>query len=141
MASWRLGGLCWALKDQWDEEGQRKGAELWNSMYKGPGAMRKDEAQGRASGGGQMYPGGTKEPLCMCTCVLSHVRLFATPWTVAHQAPLSREFSRQEYWHRLPCPLPGDLPDPGIKPAVSCVSCMAGRLLNDEPPGKPLRSC
>ena len=66
MASRRLGGLCWALRDQWDEEGQRKGAELWNSMYKGPGAMEKDEAQGRTLAGCQMYPGGSKEPLCMC---------------------------------------------------------------------------
>ena len=41
---------------------------------------------------------------------LSHVRLFATPWTVAHQAPPSMEFSRQEYWSRLPFPSPGDLP-------------------------------
>ena len=39
----------------------------------------------------------------------------ATPWTVAHQAPLSMEFSRQEYWSGLPFPSPGDLPDPGIK--------------------------
>ena len=47
---------------------------------------------------------------------LSSVQLFATPWTVAHQAPLSMEFSRQEYWSELPFPPPGDLPDPGIKP-------------------------
>ena len=47
---------------------------------------------------------------------LSCVRLFATLWTVAHQAPLSMEFSRQEYWSGLPCPSPGNLPDPGIKP-------------------------
>ena len=47
---------------------------------------------------------------------LSHVRLFATPWTVAHQAPLSMGFSRQEYWSGLPFPSPGDLPDPGIEP-------------------------
>ena len=40
----------------------------------------------------------------------------ATPWTVAHQAPLSIKFSRHEYWSRLPIPSPGDLPDPGIKP-------------------------
>ena len=45
----------------------------------------------------------------------SHVRLFATPWTVACQVPLSMEFSRQEYWSGLPFPSPGDLPDPGIK--------------------------
>ena len=47
---------------------------------------------------------------------LSRVRLFVTPWTVAHQAPLSVEFSRQEYWSGLPGPPPGDRPDPGIKP-------------------------
>ena len=44
----------------------------------------------------------------------SRVCLFAIPWTVAHQAPLSMGFSRQEYWSGLPCPPPGDLPDPGI---------------------------
>ena len=47
----------------------------------------------------------------------NHVRLFATPWTVARQAPLSMGFSRQEYWSGLPFPPPGDLPDPGIEPA------------------------
>jgi len=41
---------------------------------------------------------------------------FATPWTVAHQVPLSMGFSRQEYWGGLPFPSPGDLPDPGIEP-------------------------
>ena len=48
--------------------------------------------------------------------LLNCVRLFATPWTVAHKAPLSVEFSRQEYWGGLPFPTPGDLPDPGIEP-------------------------
>ena len=47
---------------------------------------------------------------------LCHVRVFASPWTVAHQAPLFMGFSRQEYWSGLPFPSPGDLPDPGIKP-------------------------
>ena len=47
--------------------------------------------------------------------LLSHVRLFATPWTVAYQAPQSMEFSRQEYWSGLPFPSPGDLPNPGIE--------------------------
>ena len=46
---------------------------------------------------------------------LSHVRLFATSWTVAYQAPPSMEYSRQEYWSGLPFPSPGDLPDPGIE--------------------------
>ena len=47
---------------------------------------------------------------------LSRVRLFATPWTVAYQAPTSMGFSRQEYWSGLPFPSPGDLPDAGIEP-------------------------
>ena len=47
---------------------------------------------------------------------LSCVQLFATPWTVAYQAPLSMGFSRQEYWSGLPFPSPGDIPNPGIEP-------------------------
>ena len=47
---------------------------------------------------------------------LSHVQLFATPWTLAYQAPLSMGFSRQEYWSGLPFPSPGDLPDPESEP-------------------------
>ena len=54
-----------------------------------------------------------------CAYLLSHVRLFAAPWTVAHQAPPSMDFSRQEYWSELPFPSPGDLPYPGIEPWVS----------------------
>ena len=53
---------------------------------------------------------------CMHVQSLSHVRLFVTPWTIACKAPLTMGFSRQEYWSGLPCPPPGDLPDPGIKP-------------------------
>ena len=45
----------------------------------------------------------------------NHVQLFVTPWTVALQAPLPMGFSRQEYWRGLPCPPPGDLPDPGME--------------------------
>ena len=48
--------------------------------------------------------------------MLSRIQLFATPWTVTHQAPLSMEFSRQEYWHGLSFTSPGDLPNPGIEP-------------------------
>ena len=64
------------------------------------------------------FPGGTsgKESEKKKVKSLSHVRLFATPWTVAHQAPPSMGFSRQEYWGGLPFPSPGDLPHPGIKP-------------------------
>ena len=66
----------------------------------------------------------TGPSLCSSVCVLSqfsHVRLFVTVWTVAHQAPLSMGFSKQEYWNGLPCLPLGNLSDPGIKP-VSLVS-------------------
>ena len=51
----------------------------------------------------------------------SHVWFFATLWTIACQAPLSMGFSRQEYWSGLPCPTPGDLPDPRIEPSLLCL--------------------
>ena len=54
--------------------------------------------------------------------LLSWIRLFAIPWTVAHQAPLSVGFSRQEYWSRLSFPSPGDLPRPGIETLVSLIA-------------------
>ena len=53
--------------------------------------------------------------------LLTPVRLFATPWTIAHQVPLSLEFPKQEYWSGLPCPPPGNLPNPEIKPDSSAV--------------------
>ena len=65
---------------------------------------------------------------------LSRVHLFATPWTVAHQAPLSVGFSRQEYWSGLPFPSPGDLPDPGVEPRFPTLQADA---LTSKPPGKP----
>ena len=67
--------------------------------------------------------------------LLSHVRLFATPWTVAHQAPPSLGFSRQEYWSGLPFPSLGDLPHPGIEPRSPALQADA---LTSEPPGKPI---
>ena len=66
--------------------------------------------------------------------VLSHVQLFATPWTVAHQAPLSTGFSRQEYWSGLPFPSPGDLPDPGIQPTSLASPALVGGFCTTEPP-------
>ena len=65
---------------------------------------------------------------------LSHVQLFATPWTVAYQAPLSMEFSRQVYWSGFPFPSPGDLPDPGIEPGSPASQA---DTLPSEPSGKP----
>ena len=63
---------------------------------------------------------------------LSRVQLFATPWTVACQAPPSMGFSRQEYWNGLPFPFPGDLPYPGIEPWSPALQADA---LLSEPPG------
>ena len=64
----------------------------------------------------------------------SHVQLFATLWTVAHQAPLSMGFSWQEYWSGLPFHPPGDVPSPGIQPKSSTLQADS---LPSEPPGKP----
>ena len=66
--------------------------------------------------------------------LFSRVQLFAAPWTVAHQAPPSMGFSRQEYWSWLPLPSPGHLPDPGIEPRSPTLQADA---LTSEPPGKP----
>ena len=72
-----------------------------------------------------------------CVQSLSCVRLSVTPWTVAHRAPLSMEFSRQEYWSELPFPPPGDLPDPGMElMSPVCQHWQADSL--PAPPGKPL---
>ena len=65
-------------------------------------------------------------------CTLSHVQLFATSWTVAHQSLLSMGFSRQEYWSGLPFPSPGDLPNPGTE---SDSLAFAGGFFTTEPPG------
>ena len=66
--------------------------------------------------------------------MLSCVQLFATLWTIASQAPLSIEFSRQEYWTGLPFPSPGDFPHPGFKPVSPA---LAGRVFTTESCGKP----
>ena len=71
---------------------------------------------------------------CMCGSH-SAVSDFATPWTVACQTPVSMEFSRQEYWSRLPFLSPGDLPNPGIKPGSPALQADS---LASEPPREPL---
>ena len=60
---------------------------------------------------------------------LSRVQVFATPWNVSYQAPLSMGFSRQEYWNGLPFPSPGDLPNPGIEPWSPALQAGALRLV------------
>ena len=69
--------------------------------------------------------------------MLSRIRLFATPWTEAHRAPLSMKFSRQEYWSGLPFPAPGDLPYPGMEPTSLVSPALIADSLPNAPPGKP----
>ena len=74
--------------------------------------------------------------VCVYVCSSSsRVQLFVTPWTVAHQAPLSLEFSRLEYWNGLPFPTPRDLPDPKIEPGSPALQAVS---LLFEPPWKPI---
>ena len=70
--------------------------------------------------------------------LVSSVQLFETPWTVAHQVPLSMGFPRQEYWSGLPFPSPGDFPNPGIDPRSPALWT---EPLPSEPPGNPALSC
>ena len=68
--------------------------------------------------------------------MISHMKMFVIPWTVAHQTPLSIRLSRQKYWSRLPFPPPEDLPYLGIKPVSLASPALAGRLLTIASPGK-----
>ena len=81
-----------------------------------------------------LLPQSARYPNCSLL-LLSCVQLFVTPWTAAHQALLSTDFSRQERWSGLLLPSPGHLPNPGIK--AGCPSLQANSLLS-EPPGKPV---
>ena len=72
----------------------------------------------------------------MSVQLLSCVQLFATPWTITHQAPLSVGFPRQKYWSGLPCPPSGDLPDPGIESTSLASPDLADGFFTTEPLGK-----
>ena len=72
----------------------------------------------------------------MSVQLLNHGPLSGTPWTVAHQAPLSKEFSRQNCWSRLPFPTLGDFPNPGIKPLSLASPALAGGFFTTAPLGK-----
>ena len=74
--------------------------------------------------------------MCACMLSLSVVSNFLQPWTVAHQAPLSVGFSRQEYWSGLPFPPPEDFPSPGVEPVFPAAPMLAGELFTTAPPGK-----
>ena len=85
-----------------------------------PGSQR---SPGEGNGNPLQHP-RLENPMDRGTLLLllshfGHIQFFATPWIVAHQAPLSKVFPRQEYWSGLPFPSPGELPDPGIKPRSS----------------------
>ena len=73
----------------------------------------------------------------ICMYVLSRIWLSVIPWTVDHQPPLSMQFSRQEYWSGFPFPIPGYLPDSGIKPTSLASPGLAGEFFTYWPPGKP----
>ena len=75
--------------------------------------------------------------MCAPSCLL----FFTTPRTVAHQAPLSKGFSRQEYWSGLLSPIPGDLPDPGTEPQSPVSSVLAGGFLTTKLPHQSLNKC
>ena len=85
--------------------------------------------------------GRSKPNLSPCVLVAQLCLTLCDPWTVAHQAPLSMEFSRQEYWSGLPCPSPGNLPNPGIKPRSPTLQ--ADSLLFELPakPNSSLEQC
>ena len=72
--------------------------------------------------------------MCVCAQLLHCVQLFVSPWTIACQAPLPVEYSRQEYWNGVPSPSLGDLPDTGVEPKSPA---LAGGFFTTEPAGKP----
>ena len=86
----------------------------------------------------------TSSDFCILACVLScfsRVRLCMTLWSVACQVPLSMGFSRREHCHGLPCPPPGDHPDPGMEPTSLITPAWAGGFFTPAPPGKPSDFC
>ena len=76
-----------------------------------------------------MYVNSLDIPGCVCAQLLTCVLLFVTTWTVACQAPLPMEFSRQGYWKGVPCPPPEDLSDPEIEPLSLASSALTGGFL------------
>ena len=97
----------------------------------GEAASAPGQAVGQSSDRGSKH---NSTGVCIHAQSLSRVRLFATPWTVIHQAPLSIGFPRLEYWSGLPFPSLGDLPDQGIEPTSPVSSALAGRFFTAESP-------
>ena len=82
----------------------------------------------------------TLEDVAVQTCALTPVRLSATPWSAARQAPLFMGCPRQEYWSGLPFPPPGDLPDPGIEPVSPASPALTGGFFTTDSLGMTLRT-
>ena len=77
--------------------------------------------------------------VCVCVCSVSELGLtLRLPWTTTHQAPQFMEFSRQEYWRKVPFPPPGDLSNPGVKPVCPVSLALTAGFSTTEPPGEPL---
>ena len=106
--------------------GTQHGPNLKPGQSPGPGVMY---------GPSLIFPASQKE-----ICMLHHfsrVQLLATHWTAAHQAPPSMGSSRQESWSGLPCPPPGDLPDPGVKPTSPATPALQVEFLPLSHQGSP----
>ena len=117
--------------------------DAWTVAHLAPPSMKFSRQEYQSglpfpSLGTYSYVGLNSLSFSVCVHAVTHVQLFMTPWTVAHQAPLSMEFSRQEYWSGSPFSTPGDPPDPGIKPTSIVSPALAARFFTTEPPGKPL---
>ena len=127
----------WTLRGSWYSMQHTLAMEHneGTSMYWSDGTASRHAVNSRGEGKqmGDAHSGACC--VCVCVCaVLSHIWLFATPWTVTLRLLCPWGFFRQEFWGGLPCPPPGDLPNPGIKlrsPALQVNS------LTSEPPGKP----
>ena len=120
----RIKTNCWITidKNDWNLAKKKKKKKKEIHIQRQRRSHKKTESRLQPQNNQVPYP----PDACLPACMLIHVRLFATPWTVAHQAPLSMEFSRQEDGSGLPFPSPGDLPDPGIQPASLVSPALAG---------------
>ena len=116
-------------KEAWESEGDMR-------TEAGVRVMQPEAKECR-----QLLEGGQSKGMdsrSVCWVTLSHVWLFAIPWTVANQAPLSMEFSRQECWSGLSCSLPGDLPNPEIKAKSPTLQAILYQLSYQRSPNFPL---
>ena len=120
------------IVEKWRQENKR-GARREMGKWKIAGEWVEIADNDLAKWVGTMYI--SQFGMCPCSVALPCPTLFAAPWAVAHQAPLSVGFSRQEYWRGVVFPSPGDLPDPGIEPASLTSPALAGRFFTTSATG------